>query len=74
MKDHTFCNGVTIPAGTALAAPGFPTHADEENYLDAKEFKPWRYAEKRSLENERTKHQFSAPSLEYSKSRIILIT
>lgn len=72
MKTHTFSNGVTIPAGTALAAPGFPTHADDENYEDAKVFKPWRFAEKRCAENERTKHQFSAPSLDYSLCHMIL--
>lgn len=66
VKTHTFSDGTTIPAGTAVAAPGFATHTDDELYESAKEFMPFRFSEKRCAENERTKHQFSATSLDYS--------
>ena len=41
--------GIHLPCGTAVASPGHPVHQDPDIYgPDAREFKPFRFAEQRS--------------------------
>jgi cytochrome P450 len=57
MKDFTFSNGITLPAGTAIAVAGYSTHMDEQNYDDSSKFQGFRFAEVRDQEGEGIKHQ-----------------
>ncbi|KAI0962094.1 hypothetical protein AcV7_001014 [Taiwanofungus camphoratus] len=65
MKDVTLSDGTFIPAGTIVAAAAVPCHHDEENYVNANAFDPFRFSDKRMDENERIKHQYVSTSPEY---------
>ena len=65
MKDVTLNDGTTIPAGTLIVANAYSTHFDDENYVSAAEFDPFRFARMREAEGENTKHQFVNTSVEY---------
>ncbi|PPQ82607.1 hypothetical protein CVT25_007121 [Psilocybe cyanescens] len=65
LKDFTFSNGVTVPAGTYLAVASLSTHLDENNYDNAHEFKGFRFADVREEEGEGTKHQMVSLSPDF---------
>ncbi|KAH8976597.1 cytochrome P450 [Lactarius hatsudake] len=44
LRPFTFSNGITVPAGTYVAAPAGAIHADEEVYTDPDEFDGFRFA------------------------------
>ncbi|KAH9477625.1 Cytochrome P450 monooxygenase 103 [Psilocybe cubensis] len=65
LKDFTFSNGVTVPAGTYIAFAALPTHLDERNYDNAKEFQGFRFIDIRDEEAEGTKHQIVSINSEF---------
>ncbi|KIL65013.1 hypothetical protein M378DRAFT_77528, partial [Amanita muscaria Koide BX008] len=56
MKDFTFSNGVTIPAGNTVAASAI-TNVDPEYYADATTFDGFRFEKMRNGEGMENKHQ-----------------
>ena len=44
LHPFTFSNGVTIPAGTVIAAPLIAIHTDEEIYPNPEKFDGFRFA------------------------------
>ncbi|KAJ7573480.1 cytochrome P450 [Mycena floridula] len=62
LKDFTFSNGITLPAGTHLAIAAYATHLDENNYPSPEEFQALRYYE---LGNDGPKQQMATPNLQY---------
>ncbi|KDR68411.1 hypothetical protein GALMADRAFT_231377 [Galerina marginata CBS 339.88] len=65
LKDFTFSNGVTVPAGTHIAVATFSTHMDERIYDNPYEFRGFRFAEMRQEIGESTKHQMVSLSPDY---------
>ncbi|PPQ77970.1 hypothetical protein CVT26_005275 [Gymnopilus dilepis] len=65
LKDFTFSNGVTVPAGTHIAVATYAAHMDENIYENPHEFQGFRFAELRQGEGEDTKHQLVSLSPEY---------
>ncbi|KAF5374236.1 hypothetical protein D9758_004728 [Tetrapyrgos nigripes] len=65
LKDFTFSDGTTIPAGSRVAIASFALHHDERYYEDPYEFKPFRFADMRAQEGESIKHQMITPNPEY---------
>ncbi|PPQ65601.1 hypothetical protein CVT26_000550 [Gymnopilus dilepis] len=65
VKDFTFSNGMTVPAGTHIAVATNSTHMDERNYENPEEFKGFRFAEMREQEGESKKHQMVSLSLDF---------
>lgn len=63
LRDHTFQDGTTIPAGSLVAVPSTPIHGDTEYYERADEFMPFRFTE--GYDDVNSKRQFTATSLEY---------
>ncbi|KAM6492346.1 Cytochrome P450 [Amanita muscaria] len=57
MKDFTFSNGVTVPAGSTIAVPLAPTHIDPEYYTDPETFDGFRFEKMRDKEGMGNKHQ-----------------
>jgi len=47
MRPFTFSNGVTVPAGTLVAAPLSAIHTDEGIYSNPEEFDGFRFAKLR---------------------------
>ncbi|KAF8906748.1 cytochrome P450 [Gymnopilus junonius] len=60
LKDFTFSNGITLPAGTIVAVATYSTHMDDQNYDSAREFQGFRFANLRDEDGEGLKHQFVA--------------
>ncbi|KAH9482481.1 Cytochrome P450 monooxygenase 151 [Psilocybe cubensis] len=65
MKDFTFSNGITVPAGTHLGFATSATHMDESKYDNPSEFQGFRFAELRDKEGESKQHQMISLSLDY---------
>ncbi|KAF9475570.1 cytochrome P450 [Pholiota conissans] len=65
LKDFTFSNGVTVPAGTHMAVATNATHVDGNLYSDPDRFDGFRFANKREEEGESLKHQMVSLSHEY---------
>ncbi|KAF8955284.1 cytochrome P450 [Flammula alnicola] len=65
LKDFTFSNGVTVPAGTHVAVATYSTHVDETTYTNPDKFEGFRFAEMREAEGEGTKHQMVSLSHDY---------
>ncbi|KAH9477541.1 Cytochrome P450 monooxygenase 103 [Psilocybe cubensis] len=65
VKDFTFSNGVTIPAGTHIAVTSNATHMDPTLYEDPHTFKGFRFAEMREEEGESIKHLLVSLSPDY---------
>ncbi|KAF8913740.1 cytochrome P450 [Gymnopilus junonius] len=65
IKDFTFSNGITIPAGTHIAVATNSTHMDGRKYRNPEEFKGFRFAEMREQEGESKKHQMVSLSLDF---------
>jgi cytochrome P450 len=47
LRPFTFSNGVTVPAGTVIAAPSAAIQMDEEIYPNPEEFDGFRFAKLR---------------------------
>ncbi|THU83561.1 cytochrome P450 [Dendrothele bispora CBS 962.96] len=65
MKDFTFSDGTTIPAGNTLGACGFSIHHDERNYPNPEEFDGFRHFRKHEAENEPVRYQLASLSADY---------
>jgi hypothetical protein len=67
LRPFTFSNGVTIPAGTLIAAPGSAVYTDEANYHDPDTFDGFRFAKLRESEGDKTtsRHQTVSTSSEH---------
>ncbi|KAF8491191.1 cytochrome P450 [Russula emetica] len=67
LRPFTFSNGVTIPAGTLIAAPGSAVYTDEANYHDPDSFDGFRFAKLRESEGDKTtsRHQTVSTSSEH---------
>ncbi|KAK7051554.1 hypothetical protein VNI00_004533 [Paramarasmius palmivorus] len=65
LKDFTFSDGTTIPAGSTISIPNWAVHHDEKYYEDPHIFKPFRFAEMREDNGEGMKHQMVTPTMEY---------
>lgn len=65
LRDHTFSNGICVPAGTYISVPSHAIGHDGEIYPDADVFDPWRFLNLREGKGEDTKHQFASTSLDY---------
>ncbi|KAF9468819.1 cytochrome P450 [Collybia nuda] len=65
LKDFTFSDGTTVPAGVTVAVAGSPTHLNADYYSKPEEFDGLRFARLRECDGEGTKHQMTSLSLEY---------
>ncbi|KAI3614209.1 cytochrome p450 [Moniliophthora roreri] len=66
MKDFTFSDGTTVPAGTTVSLPSAGVHLDSKNYENPYVFNPWRFSDIRSSSSDESiKHQMSSPNIEY---------
>ncbi|THV02256.1 cytochrome P450 [Dendrothele bispora CBS 962.96] len=65
LKDFTFSDGTTLPAGTRVTVPGSALHHDERYYENPQEFRPFRFSDMRANEGESIKHQMITPNSEY---------
>jgi len=67
LRPFTFSNGVTIPAGTQIAAPCSAIHMDEEIYSNPQHFDGFRFSKLSDLEGDvaDTKYQAVSTSPEY---------
>ena len=64
LHPFTFSNGVTIPAGTVIAAPVTAIHTDGEIYPNPKEFDGFRFANLRERDGV-SGQQVTSTSAEY---------
>ncbi|KAJ3769084.1 cytochrome P450 [Lentinula raphanica] len=65
LKDFTFSDGTTVPAGVTVAVPAYMHHHEEERYEDPYTFDAFRFYNMRNREGESMKHQTISPSLDY---------
>ena len=65
MKDVTLSNGTFVPAGTLCVAAAAALHTDDDNYVDADVFNPFRFSDMREEEGEGTTHQFVSTFADY---------
>ncbi|KIL61858.1 hypothetical protein M378DRAFT_166342, partial [Amanita muscaria Koide BX008] len=65
MKDFTFSNGMTVPAGNIVAVASTPTHIDSEHYTDPETFDGFRFEKIRDEEGMENKHQLISLDLTY---------
>ncbi|PPR06488.1 hypothetical protein CVT26_004577 [Gymnopilus dilepis] len=57
LKDFTFSNGITLPAGTEVAVASHSIHLDNKNYDHARQFQGFRFLDAQN-DGEGLKHQF----------------
>ncbi|KIL65474.1 hypothetical protein M378DRAFT_24046 [Amanita muscaria Koide BX008] len=65
LKDFTFSDGTTVPAGGTVMVPFDSVHTDADNYIDPKTFDGFRFEKMRGNDNENLKHQFVSLSVDY---------
>ncbi|THU93438.1 cytochrome P450 [Dendrothele bispora CBS 962.96] len=65
LRDFTFSNGITVPAGTMISASTWGLQRDDEIYPNSNEFNPYRFYEMRSHDGEGSKHQLATPNSEW---------
>ena len=66
LRPFTFSNGVTVPAGTVIAAPSDIIHRDGEIYPNPEEFDGFRFAKLRESDGfALPRHQATSTSVEY---------
>ncbi|KAF5356457.1 hypothetical protein D9758_009516 [Tetrapyrgos nigripes] len=65
MKDFTFSDGTTVPAGNLVTTAAWSILRDEELYPNRNEFKPFRFSELREKEEESMKHQLVTVNSEW---------
>jgi len=64
MKDVTFADGTIIPKGAFVTMATQPMHLDNEFYVNAEMFDPFRFSNMRAKDGG-VKHQFAVTSPEY---------
>jgi cytochrome P450 len=64
LHPFTFSNGVTVPAGTVIAAPAAAVHTDGEIYPNPNEFDGFRFAKLRECDGV-TGQQITSTSADY---------
>ncbi|KAJ7760789.1 cytochrome P450 [Mycena olivaceomarginata] len=65
MKDFTFSDGTTVPAGTLIGVAILSEHHDETNYTNAGVFDGFRFSRMREQAGEGIKHQMVTPTPDY---------
>jgi len=65
LKDFTFSDGTTIPAGNTVCIPLICLHQDEENYTDPSKFDGFRFEKMGDREGECVKHQLDTIDADY---------
>ena len=60
IRPFTFSNGVTIPAGTTIAAPSSAIHMDKEIYSDPQQFDGFRFSKLSVLDGDATETKYQA--------------
>ncbi|KAJ7100090.1 cytochrome P450 [Mycena belliarum] len=65
VKDFTFSDGSTVPAGTLVGIPILAEHTDHAKYTDPDTFDPFRFARMREEAGEGTKHQMVTPAPDF---------
>ena len=66
LRPFTFSNGVTVPAGTLIAAPAGAIHSDGEIFPNPEEFDGFRFAKLRERDGVAAAgHQATSTSAEY---------
>ncbi|KIK66386.1 hypothetical protein GYMLUDRAFT_38189 [Collybiopsis luxurians FD-317 M1] len=65
LKDFTFSNGVTVPAGATLAIPVWAIHHDNDYFPDADKFDGFRFSRMRENPDQSSKHQMVTPTTDY---------
>lgn len=65
LRDYTFSDGTTVPAGTFVAAAKVSSHFNDEFYDDPYEFDPWRFVALRDKDGEGIRHQMVHMTHEY---------
>ena len=65
LKDVRFSDGTLIPANTMVVAAAAAMHMDEDYYVNAEVFDPWRFSNLREEKGESTKHHFVSTSVDY---------
>ncbi|KAF7360218.1 Cytochrome p450 [Mycena venus] len=65
LKDFTFSDGSTVPAGTLVGIPVLAEHHDEANYPGGCEFDPFRFSRMREQAGQGTKHQMVSLSADF---------
>ena len=65
MRPFTFFNGITVPAGTVVAAPLSAIHTDGEIYSNPDEFDGFRFAKVREHDGDSmaSRHQTGTTSI-----------
>jgi cytochrome P450 len=62
LRPFTFSNGVTVPAGTAIAIPASSTHTDERIYPNPDDFDGFRFAKLREMEGHTAASKYQSVS------------
>ncbi|KAF8736329.1 hypothetical protein AX14_000503 [Amanita brunnescens Koide BX004] len=65
MKDFTFSDGTTVPAGNLVSVPMLQIHLDPEIYSDPKTFDGFRFEKMRREGGENARHKFASLNLDY---------
>jgi len=65
LKDFTFSNGTTVPAGCMIGIPHRSVHCDPDNYADPDVFDGFRFSKMREKEGESSKHSMVTLTHEY---------
>ncbi|KAJ7717646.1 cytochrome P450 [Mycena maculata] len=60
LKDFTFSDGTTVPAGTLIALPILAEHHSQANYTNGGAFDPFRFSRMREEAGEGIKHQMAS--------------
>ncbi|TFK69250.1 cytochrome P450 [Pluteus cervinus] len=65
VKDYTFSDGTTIPAGQYVCATAHMIHTDQDNYPNPDQFEGFRFADLRDGDRESSKNQAITVGLDY---------
>ncbi|KAJ3785534.1 cytochrome P450 [Lentinula aff. detonsa] len=65
LKDFTFSDGTTVPAGVTIGVAAYMHHHDEAQYDNPYTFDAFRFYNMRNREGESIKHQTISPALDY---------
>ncbi len=65
LRPFTFSNGVTIPAGTAIAIPSSAVHRDERIFTNPDVFDGFRFEKLRETEGDETKNKYQTVSISH---------
>ncbi|TFK66494.1 cytochrome P450 [Pluteus cervinus] len=65
VKDYTFSDGTTIPAGQYVCATAHMIHTDQDNYSNPEKFEGFRFADLRDGDRESSRHQATSVGLDY---------